>query len=221
MIDLVAILLKDRIDRLGYETIYTEKPIPDIIDFEWKNILQPPPDNISKTTAKELRYIASQTSNRSQKDIELIYSIDQDIDTPFILLLQKYSLEYPQQFINLFYAIIKPLIYNTKQYWNRARPFQLAKYYDINIDLINTDTIKTPSYPSGHTVYSSLVANIIKKIYPQVNQKELDNIVDMTAKARIMQGVHYPSDNNASLIFSKFLFNKLYPKLRNEYNDSL
>jgi membrane-associated phospholipid phosphatase len=89
----------------------------------------------------------------------------------------------------------------------------LADLYNIDINVIVTDTIYTASYPSGHTVYSKLVANILHFIYPQIRINQLDNIVTTTAKARIMQGVHYPSDNKASLIFSDTIFNKLNPKL--------
>ena len=112
-----------------------------------------------------------------------------------------------------------PVLINTKNYWNRPRPNQLAKLYNINIDLIVTDSIHTASYPSGHTVYSSLVSSIIKDLFPQIEQKQLDDVVLQTAKARIIQGAHFPSDNKASILFSKQLFNKLNPKIRKYYND--
>jgi hypothetical protein len=70
-------------------------------------------------------------------------------------------------------------------------------------------------------VYSSLVAHILKDIHPQIKQQQLDNIVSETAKARVLQGVHYPSDNMASLIFSKFMFDKLNNKLRKYYNEQI
>lgn len=212
-------LNRDKIDSLGYETVYLEKPVSNLIDFDWKKILEPPPNNTSKTTLKELRLISQSTKNVSLKDIELVHNVDQNLDRPFILLLNKYGLKYPQNYIDLFYDIVHPVLINTKNYWNRARPNQLAKYFGIQINVILTDTHHTPAYPSGHTVYSSLVSNILKNLYPQILTKELDFIVLETARARILQGVHYPSDNKASLIFSKFLFNKLHPKLRKYYND--
>jgi hypothetical protein len=70
-------------------------------------------------------------------------------------------------------------------------------------------------------VYSSLAANIIKDFYPQINQLDLDKIVNNTAKARIMQGVHYPSDNKASVIFTKFIFNKLNSTLKEDYYEQI
>jgi hypothetical protein len=62
-------------------------------------------------------------------------------------------------------------------------------------------------------VYSSLVSNIIKDKYPKINRQKLDNIVNLTAKARVLQGVHFPSDNKASIKFSNYVYNKLKDKI--------
>lgn len=219
--NLLNVLSLDKINSLGYETIYLEKPMSNLIDFDWKKILDPPPKNSDEVTIKELKLISQCTNNRTPKDIELIYNVDQDLDKPFIFLLQKYGLKYPQNYIDLFYDIVHPVLINTKNYWNRPRPQQLAKYFHINIDVILTDTHHTASYPSGHTVYSSLVANIVKSLFPKVNYKELDYIVSETARARVLQGVHYPSDNKASITFSQYMFDKLNSKLRKYYNDQI
>lgn len=217
--NLTYLLNQEKIDSLGFDTIYLEKPISKLIDFDWKNILQPPPKNSSSKTLEELKFLSKVTRNRTKKDVELVYNIDQDMDTPFTLLLKKYYLRYPKNYIELFYDIVRPVLLNIKGVWNRPRPNQLAKIYGTDISVILTDTTHTAAYPSGHTVYSNLVALILKGIYPQIGQKELDNIVLETARARVIQGVHYPSDNQASLIFSKYMFNKLNPKLRKYYND--
>lgn len=214
-------LSTDKIDSIGYDTVYLEKPISNLIDFNWKTILAPPPKNTSETTTKELLLISRSTKNRSSKDIELVYNIDQNLDEPFILLLNKYNIKYPQNYIDLFYDIVYPILLNTKSYWNRARPNQLAKYFNMTINVLVTDTHHTAAYPSGHTVYSNLVANILKNLFPQINKKELDYIVLETARARILQGVHFPSDNKASIIFSDYIFQKLHPKLRKYYNDTI
>lgn len=201
-----------QIDSIGFDTVYTEYKLPSIIDFDWKNILKSPPANSSQATFDELKIISRATLNRSKKDIEFVYNMDQDLDTPFTKLLAKHNLSYPEEFIDNAYKLIYPLLLNVKNYWNRPRPTQLADIFNIKIDRILTDTIHTPSYPSGHTVYSSLAANILKNRYPKL-ATEFDKIVLDTAKARVMQGVHYPSDNQASIVFAKFVYNKLKSKL--------
>jgi hypothetical protein len=213
MINLNSLIKYKEIESLGYDTVYVEQPVADIVDFDWKKILEAPPSNISKETFLELQLVSRSTINRNDKDIELVKRMDQDPDSFFIELLKQYGLEYPYPKILEFYNIIKPIIFNIKSLWNRPRPAQLAKYYNLDIDVIVTDTHHTAAYPSGHTVYSSLVSQIIKHHYPEVDEKKLDVLVKNTAKARVLQGVHYPSDNNASIKLTKLLFNKLKDKI--------
>lgn len=208
--NLLLHLHKDQLDSLGYDTVYLEKPVADIFkNINWKNILKNPPSNLSKTTYQELELLSRLTKNRSKKEIEVVTNIDQDIDAPFELLCNRYGVEYPKNRIKEYYKLIRPIILNIKGLYNRPRPNQLAQYFGFKIDVIVTDTHHTASYPSGHTVYASLSALVLKNYYPQMDQFKLDNIVNNTAKARMLQGVHYPSDNEASLVLSTFLFNQL------------
>ena len=203
-------LHKDKIDSLGYDSIYLEKPIPNIAqDIDWKNILANPPANLSKTTLQELQLLSRLTKNRTEDQTQLVLNIDKDMDTPFELLCKSYGVNYPKSLIDEFYDIVRPILLNTKAYYNRPRPNQLAEYFNLKIDVILTDTHHTASYPSGHTVYSKLVSLILKDKYNQIDNNKLDNVVNQTAKARMLQGVHYPSDNMASLTFSTTIFNKL------------
>lgn len=208
--NLLLHLHKDKLDSLGYDTVYLEKPVADLWkNIDWKNILEKPPANLSKTTYQELQLLSRITKNRNETEENLVRSIDQDMDSPFELLCNSYNVEYPKTEIEELYHLIRPILQNVKGYYNRARPAQLAPYFDTKIDVIVTNTHHTASYPSGHTVYSKLVSLIIKSKYPQIDQNKLDNIVNNTAKARMLQGVHYPSDNKASLVFSTALFNYL------------
>lgn len=213
MINLNSLLKYGEIEKLGYDTVYTEKPVPIIVDFNWKNILPAPPSNTSKQTLSELTLISKATLSRNKEDIELVNRIDQDPDSYFIDLTKEYKVEYPLNSIKEFYAIVKPIMFNLKGIWNRPRPAQLAKYYDIPLEVIVTDTHHTASYPSGHTVYSSLIAMILKYHYPIIDQRKLDILVGNTAKARVLQGVHFPSDNQASIELTNVLFNKLKDKI--------
>ena len=202
-----------KIRELTYDSVVTEKPMSNLVDFDYKKILQPPPSNTSQIVQKELKFIYEQTSRRTNDDYDLIFRIDEDIDSFYVRLLKSYKLEYPERYINLFYDVVEPILLNTKSYWNRARPVQLAELYNIDIERITTDTIHTAAYPSGHTVYSRLVRNILGDLHPNLS-KNFDAIVEQTAKARIKQGVHYPSDNVASFVFSDYVYGKLQPKLK-------
>lgn len=199
-----------KLETLGYDTIYLEQPVPDIAKtINWKRILSPPPSNLSNVTLKELRLVSRSTLRRTPQEKDLVLHIDKDIDTQFKNLCLSYKLTYPTSYITEFYSIARPLLLNTKAYWNRARPNQLAPYFDLKIDVLITDTHHTASYPSGHTVYASLTALILKDMYPRIDTFKLDSLVKQTARARVLQGVHYPSDNYASIIFSNYVFQNL------------
>ena len=211
--NLSLLLLYDKVEKLTYNEARVEIPMPNIISFDYKTILNAPPANTDSKTLKELKIVADATFNRSDAEVEKMYDIDQDLDAPFINLLSKYNLEYPHEYINMFYDVVQPVLMNIKGYWNRPRPFQLAKLLNIPINPIITSTVHTPSYPSGHTMYSRLVANILKQTYPNIENRILDNIVYDTAKARVIQGAHFPSDNEASIFFSNYLFKNLMLKV--------
>ena len=171
--NLALVFSYDKIEKLTYTDIRLEFPISKIISFDYKTILDAPSANTDPKTLKELTFVAESTFNRSETEIEQIYNIDRDLDAPFVKLLSRYNLEYPQKYIDTFYNVVEPVLMNIKHYWNRPRPVQLAKLFNIKIDPIVTSTVHTPSYPSGHTMYSRLVANILKHHYPQIENKIL------------------------------------------------
>ena len=210
------LLLKNKkIKELTYDTVFTEVPMSNLVDFDYRKILNPPPENTRYTTQKELNLISYTTLNKTQDDYDLIFRMDEDMDSFYVRFLksQGQNYEYPKRYIDLFYDIVEPVLMNTKSYWNRPRPAQLAKLYGIQIERIVTDTIHTASYPSGHTVYSKLVANILSDMYPQFADS-FNNIAKTTGIARIKQGVHYPSDNKSSFTFSDYLYKMIHPKIQ-------
>lgn len=197
------------IDNIKYTTeIVEDEEISQLIDFDYKSILYGPAKNSSISTLEELIYISKTTHNRTDKDIEFVNKIDKNPAALVIDFCKNKNIIFPKTDFNNLYKIIKPLILNTKYYFNRPRPDQLARFYGLTINIIETDTHHTPSYPSGHTVYARLAANLILKSNPEFRY-ELEQIVDKSAYARVLQGVHYPSDNKASIIFTDYIFKKL------------
>lgn len=204
------------IDSIVYSDSVIEYPISKVINFDWKKILDPPFKNSSNKTYKEVIYVQDQSlSHRSFQDRENILNIDHDPNSGIKALLKQRNLQFPSAYFEMFYNITKPVMLNIKYLYNRPRPQTIAKIYGITIDILETETHFTPSYPSGHTFYTSLAYEISHSLYPSLKH-ELKTEVNNTANARIRQGVHYKSDNNASIILAKYLFNKLHPLLQKE-----
>jgi len=206
-----------KIDNIKYCDYLIEYPLSDIIKFNWKNIISEPKTNSSPETYKELLQISKLSNNRNQEDIDLIYSIDSNANFLIYKTIEKYNLKFSKELFQEFYSIIKPLVWNTKFYYNRPRPYQLANFYDINIDVIETLTHHTPSYPSGHTVYTCLAALILSKMYPKLTS-EFENIVKITTECRVKQGVHFFSDCEASIELTKFIYKNLHQIIESKYH---
>ena len=59
-----------------------------------------------------------------------------------------------------------PHIIKIKEHHNRPRPKELAKKNNIKLKDYEMDSMKTPSYPSGHSVQGILIANVLSDKYP-------------------------------------------------------
>lgn len=208
------VYLSKNIDDLVYADYLIEYPVPDIAkDIDWKNILDKPPLNSSSKTYKELNFVINQTKKRSKDNEKLIYQIDDNPNYLLYKFVDDNNLSFSYQYFKEFYNIIKPFMYNTKFYYNRLRPYNLAKIYNLDIDVLKTGNHNTPSYPSGHVVYTNLAVNILIDTYPQY-KRVLNKITQQTAQARISQGVHYPSDCDAGIKLTNYLFKILHPRLK-------
>ena len=202
----------DILDSLSFYDHFTEYPDSNVVDFDWKKILDKPENNSSKSTYSELIEVYNKSKSRNKEQLNLIKNIDYNANYFLYKFLDKVNIKFPIDEFQELYSIIKPVLKNTKNYFNRARPHQLAKFYDLEIDVWVSDTHHTPSYPSGHTLYTRLGCNIIADKFPNL-RNELDKITNVTASCRIAQGVHYRSDNQASIILTDYLYNKLKEKI--------
>lgn len=188
-----------------------------ILDIDMKSILPPPEKNSSQKTRKELEIIAKMTNSRSRKELDLIYIVDNEPLDLFHDFLEKRNLNFPTNLFIQHYNVLEQYIYALKYYFNRARPEQIAPYYNIDIDVLYTDTHQTPSYPSGHQMYAELAAHIASDMYPEY-RTDFFRLSEYCGLARILQGVHYPSDNIAGKVATSKLY-KLMKEVENDKKD--
>jgi hypothetical protein len=185
------------------------------LNINWKNILPQPPKNNSLSTSKELEIVAEATKKRSNKAVELVYKVDDDPLHLFFDFLESKSIKENRGEFDQYYNLVEPYTYALKYYFNRPRPEQIAPYLNTKINVLYTETHHTPAYPSGHTIYAAIAAHLFSEKYPQY-RKEFFELAKQAGIARILQGVHYPSDNKAGMIVSEFLFPKVKERLKNE-----
>ena len=184
-----------------------------ILSINWKTILPDPPANDSTTTKKELDLVIKAAANRTNEATELVYKVDDDPLHLFYDFLDKKELKYNRSLFDEYYNILESYVYALKYHYNRPRPDQIAPYYNEEVKVIYTSTHQTPAYPSGHTAYAALAAHMLSKKFPQY-KKEFFDLANMAGTARILQGVHYPSDNVAGMTLAKFIFEKIERKVQ-------
>ena len=101
-----------------------------------------------------------------------------------------------------------PVILKLKKQFNRPRPKVLAKKLNISMKDIEMDSMKTPSYPSGHSVQGILIGKMLGDEYPKARTafaKRGKNISDSRRSAR----AHYKSDSKMGEKLGDAMYNFL------------
>ena len=157
--------------------------------------------------------IKRMNSNLNEETIELYESQDKDLwnylksTSNNIGVSDKdyYNIE------NFIIENIAPLIVFIKDYWNRARPYQYAYYFDLNLIPYTTYSGHSASYPSGHTLETEIWGYMISKIKPN-KISQINKVVSEVNNGRINLGIHFPSDVEFSKeIFAHLKNNNLLP----------
>ena len=202
----------ENINSIKYTDSKKSWKVSDKITIDWKNVLPNPPANNSKETRKELEYLQNLTKNLSIQDKALVHLVDHEPLDIYNSILKRHRLEMPRKDFKKIYNLTYPVIMNLKHQYNRPRPKQLGDRLGFKINVIETKTHHTPAYPSGHTVYAAMGAYLLADKYPELSSEFFRKISD-AGLARCLQGVHYPSDNEASMVISSAIWQDLRYKL--------
>ena len=143
------------------EDLLVMKQTPSYMTIDWWNLLPDPPENNSRVTIEELKYVSDKTEKISYEELELIQQVDKDPKVLFLDYLDRNGLSFPAvQFKEAYKNTLEPIILNLKWKFKRPRPYQLAPKFNIDIKDTETDTHHTPAYPSGHAAYGGLLASM-------------------------------------------------------------
>ena len=210
----------EKLDSLTYMGIEGKKPksykVSPLIDINWKEVLSQPPKNTSETTKFELLYLQEITRDLSVSEVSLVKTVDVDPDRLFMDVLSPEVFNKHRKEFDKLWNMVYNVIMNLKYQYNRPRPYHLAPLMDIDIKVMHTESHLTPAYPSGHAAYAATGAYLFAALYPELSS-ELFSIPGKVGIGRCLQGVHYPSDNEASMVIVGAIWEniryKLYPNL--------
>lgn len=179
------------------------------IGFNYLEVLPDPPKNNSAEVLSELEELADITRFRNSSQTYLVYVVDREPLELFENFALKHDITLPVfKFKELYNNYIDDIITDTKNYFNRPRPIQLAKHLNIKLNVIDTESHATPAYPSGHAAYGYFAAHLFSDTHSKY-KKEFFEIADKCAYARMLQGVHYRSDGKAA----KLLISRIYKRI--------
>ncbi len=166
-----------------------------------------PPSNSSELVKLELLDMAIEHAS-TKKPAKLEHRYDDDFMWAFKELVKSNDLQWSNKYFKNLIKAAGDRIIRLKYKYNRPRPYQLAPHHDVDVKVFGSNTAKTPSFPSGHTAQSILVAKIIGDVYPQLKEDAM-KIADDVSKSRIVGGHHFKSDIEFGEKIGMWLYNNL------------
>ena len=164
---------------------------------------KPPSDN-SFDTDQELKQLAKTPINK-----KFIEDKD-DVEATFKKTAKDAGVEYPSALVKKLMEDSTGPILKLKKHFNRPRPHVLAKKKNMKLDHIELKSMKTPSYPSGHSAQGALIGEALADMYPKAAKKFRKAGKDIS-DSRNSARAHYKSDSKFGIDLGKEMY-KHYKK---------
>ena len=182
----------------------------------------PYPENVSTEAKQEIYEIVAKLEKLVDEDWrKRCFFIDRQLGKYLNGYAQKAGVRH---FKSIFEQVndlyLNSLIFQTKYYYNRLRPNQLAYYLKMGLTSANTTTGNTPSYPSGHTLQAHFFTKLISDV---MNIPWDDEPTREVAASRMSMGIHYKTDNDFGIKISEYLLDtdeyaELFENIKKELN---
>tara|TARA_R100000315_G_C5200990_1_gene118180 strand:- start:5 stop:547 length:543 start_codon:yes stop_codon:yes gene_type:complete len=166
--------------------------------------MKPPGDN-TFDTMQELKELNSIPINKK------VVKEGDDIEAAFKKTAKENNVEdYDPKIAAKLIKASAPIIIALKNHFNRPRPKTMAKKMNINMKDIELKSMKTPSYPSGHSVQGILIANVLGDKYPKAKSAFSKTGQNISYSRRVAHA-HYKSDSK----MGEKLGDKMYSHIKN------
>lgn len=172
-------------------------------DFNYsKYKVKNPPKNTSMIVYNELQFLKD-----LPEDDKYVEEHD-DMEKVFEQVCKENNVEYPKELVENLINSAAGIVLDLKYHYNRPRPFQLNKLHNVEMDKKMMDSMKSPSFPSGHAAQGLLLGKILADKYPEYESELLD-IADDISYSRNMAKAHFPSDTKVGKELAEDMFNYL------------
>ena len=172
-------------------------------DFNIQKYLdKKPPSNGSFTTTQEIKELTKIPIN------ERFVKEKDDVKSSFLKLADKKNLDVSGEAIDKIISESAKIILKIKKHHDRPRPKVLAKKNNIKFDDKELDSMKTPSYPSGHSAQGILIAKLLGDKFPK-HAKDFMKVGKDISYSRNVAHAHYKSDSKFGEQLGKDMFEHL------------
>ena len=166
--------------------------------------MKPPGDN-TFDTSQEVKALKKIPLNKKfVKDYD-------NIESAFAKTAKQQGVDYDKKIAANLIAESAPVILKLKRYFNRPRPKVLAKKMNIKMKDMEMQSMKTPSYPSGHSVQGVLIAKVLGDKYPKAKSAFAKTGENISYSRRVARA-HYKSDSK----MGEKLGNSMYKHIKNK-----
>jgi len=167
---------------------------------------QKPPSDSSFDTAQEIKALKKIPLKK-----EFVKKFD-NIEAAFKKTAEEQDIkDYDKKIATKLIKESAPIILELKKHFNRPRPKVLAKKMNIKLDDYEMESMKTPSYPSGHSVQGVLIAKVLSDKYPKAKSAFSKTGKNISYSRRVARA-HYKSDSK----MGEKLGNSMYNHIKNK-----
>ena len=146
----------------------------------------------------------------NQYDDETRINIAEEYDNPTDIFINRYIsnnqntiVNQIDKYLDYILDICNYYVLKYKIKFNAPRPFQLAHKFKVDLYPVGLNTVHTPSYPSGHAMLYCAYYKFFSTIDKYSNY---DDIIYNGLQSRIIGGIHFQQDNEASEILVEEIF---------------
>ena len=158
-------------------------------DFNYsKYKVKNPPKNNSMVVYNELQFLKDLPEDHSYVEEH------DDIEKVFEQVCIEHNLEYPKELVKNLIKSASGILLDLKYHYNRPRPNQLASHYNIKLGERVLESMKTPTYPSGHSAQGILLGKVLQTKLPITT----DSFIEAGKRISYSRNVgraHFPSDS--------------------------
>ena len=165
-----------------------------------------PPKNNSMVVYNELQFLKDLPEDDSYVEEH------DEIKKVFEEICKENNVEYPKELVDNLLMSAAGVVMDLKYHYNRPRPFQLASHYNIKLGEHVMESMKSPSYPSGHSLQGILVGKVLQTKLP-INTNAFLEAGKRISYSRNLGRAHYPSDSKLGEDIGNAMFRYIRDKI--------